>query len=248
MFQKMHLTITSAATAVAILFCPVASAGPIDPGFDLFHTQSATLDLSSFGMGLGLTEFESVVGGPGNTDTIIKRKPPFLPPGGTGTIDVEIVALQLRSVAPVDLGGTLHDIDIRLDLNFARPSLGEYDMLAHDETPGGTYNSFFDVFVELDFFEVSNPGNMFSLLGMDRFASDNDPWSHMPPPLYPEDGALPPGGFYPDAVTYSSDLSNGGTGLFNSLRLTPAIPEPNTLALFALGLAGLGFARRRKAA
>ena len=29
---------------------------------------------------------------------------------------------------------------------------------------------------------------------------------------------------------------------------TPSIPEPGTLALFGLGLAGLGFARRKKAA
>ncbi|NQV22680.1 MAG: PEP-CTERM sorting domain-containing protein, partial [Rhodospirillales bacterium] len=29
---------------------------------------------------------------------------------------------------------------------------------------------------------------------------------------------------------------------------TPSIPEPGTLALFGLGLAGIGFARRRKVA
>ena len=59
------------------------------------------------------------------------------------------------------------------------------------------------------------------------------------------------GGFHhlPDfaATTVSFSTYNGNPKLFsNRQNVSSSIPEPVTLALFSLGLAGLGFARRRK--
>ena len=58
---------------------------------------------------------------------------------------------------------------------------------------------------------------------------------------------FPGGGFdYPD-LTYSSQAIRV-TASTDFVTSTTSVPEPGTLALFGLGLAGLGFARRRKVA
>ena len=48
-------------------------------------------------------------------------------------------------------------------------------------------------------------------------------------------------------VPLNMDSSNNVWGEFTMYQI-PKVPEPGTLALFGLGLAGLGFARRKKAA
>ena len=67
--------------------------------------------------------------------------------------------------------------------------------------------------------------------------------------------------FFFDEPILSSSISSGGDGVLfafeasiiknsigSNLTITqhPSIPEPGTLALFGFGLAGLGFARRRR--
>ena len=46
----------------------------------------------------------------------------------------------------------------------------------------------------------------------------------------------------PDGYTFSS----ASGGLLTEAAPPPAVPEPNTLALFGIGLAGLGFARKKR--
>jgi hypothetical protein len=79
----------------------IALALPIEPGFDLFHTLPGTYVPLP---GIGNVDLEGVPIGPGNTDTIVQRKT-GLPDFATGLIDIELVALFLKSVDPIlDLG------------------------------------------------------------------------------------------------------------------------------------------------
>ncbi len=79
-------------------------AAPIAPGFDLFTTPDGTafIDLSATGLGLGVVDLlgNPIPGQPGNADTIVERLT-GLNSSQTGTIDIELVALSLRSVDPV---------------------------------------------------------------------------------------------------------------------------------------------------
>jgi hypothetical protein len=83
----------------------VAAAAPIGPGFDFFLTPpgGAVVDL---GMGpIPLTGVPLPNFALGLTDTVVARMDPGPPEGGTGVIDIELVALHLKSVAPIDVDG-----------------------------------------------------------------------------------------------------------------------------------------------
>ena len=84
----------------------------VAPGFDLFTTNPGThYDfLGLFGLGLldfegaplGSFDFGSGPVGVGDADTIVQRLSAATVP--TPTIDIEIIALSLQSVSPVDIG------------------------------------------------------------------------------------------------------------------------------------------------
>jgi hypothetical protein len=94
---------------VALIGGGMASADPILPGFDMFSTPpgGASVDL---GMGpIPLMGIPLPNMAPGPVDTIVARMDPGPPPGGTATIDIELVALHLRSIVPGSfMGGDLH--------------------------------------------------------------------------------------------------------------------------------------------
>ena len=121
-------------------------ADAINPGFHYLSTPSG-----GAGVSLPVIGFVPLMGnpiGPGDTDTIIHRTG-GLADGDIGTIPVELVALSLVSANPVDMsGGNLYDVHVKLDPGNA--STGHIDILTHDDAPGGTFDSFFDVFVEID--------------------------------------------------------------------------------------------------
>lgn len=175
-------------------------------------------------------------------------------PGGPGTIDVEILSMELVSAGPsigLPSGGGTERVDSFFDV-FVKLDVG-----------GATFDSFFDVFVEIDVTEDA-PGTWDTeLLSMDLSgdvgglpirvrASQTNPslgqHTVAPPPL-PNDPGLQVDSFFDVFV----ELSLGGqpfTPVTQPLHLeltrVQGVAEPASAALAFLGLAGVARLRRRR--
>jgi hypothetical protein len=109
----MYVCISAVLTGVPLSSSTVF-ADPIGPGFDYFITPpgGAAVDL---GMGpiplMGIPLPNMALG----SDTVVARMDPGPPEGGTGIIDIELVALHLRSVAPIPTPGGPADLHITID-------------------------------------------------------------------------------------------------------------------------------------
>jgi len=189
-----------------------------------------------------------------STDTIIIRlddSAPPPPPINTGTIDIEIVALSLTSIAPVTVtyggGLTTQDWDVQVDLAPGGDNTGQIQAIRTHEN-GGVFSSDFVVQPRFTFTNVADPleirifdSVIEGYTGEVQTLFPDSPWCDESPFGLPDDfnpGCDPffPGGPFP--LPYI-----GQSGEFLELLLTP---EPSTLALLVLGLPGLIRLRRKR--
>jgi hypothetical protein len=83
-------------------------------GYDVFQTGSgASIDLSSINLGVVSLQGVAIQSSTGNADTIMYR--PQAVPSGGGTIPVNLYALFMKSVSPVNFSG--HSADVYVTVN-----------------------------------------------------------------------------------------------------------------------------------
>lgn len=252
------------AAALAVAVTPKAGLAQVsvDPGFDLFKSIQPTLFGGSAweGVPLGDFDFGSGPAATGNTDTIVERIDPATVPGSglpdtAAPIPIELVALQLRSVTPIDLDGPGPDpLDfhfITLDpINLSTGSM----TITFDSPNGGTFDSFINVDFDIRVGAINGPVVFSDIL---QLGSSGTPWDRTAPP----DSLLIPGvndllngvdngaDFHPGFI-----IGPGPSGIKSFTEVHPAgakhtvqtafIPEPSTPLLLALG--GLMLASRRR--
>lgn len=233
--------------AMVLVFCGLLcmpagrSLAAINPGFDLLSTPPGG-GVLPHPMGGPPILLQGRPIGPGNTDTIVQRMG-GLPPGGTGIIPAQLVALSLESVAPVQLGASFFDVFV--DLDPAVASLGQLNITNHADPGGGMFDSFFDVFTRITATEVGNPSNVLVLTQHDQITSQGSPWSHMKPQHYPENAQYPSGNFYP-GVLPGTNVAVGINHTGPHPHTDPSSPEPSSVILALSGILACGLMKRRR--
>ncbi len=169
----------------------IGYASAILPGFDLFSTPA---EGAYHIQGATLVYLEGDPIDPpnlGNTDTIVERLDgidPFEHPDGEATIDIELVALSLKSIQPVTLdlgdgfGPSLYDLHVDLDPNATPPIVGSMTV-SHEDPNGGTfYTTSLPVNVIITFTDVANSAQYVQQAASDTVQSNGaPPWSHTKP-------------------------------------------------------------------
>ncbi len=191
---------------------PLVDPGVLQPGFDLFMTDPGStfvdLPLDFFGGPAGQflqVQLEGNPFFPGGVDTIVERLEPadVQNVGEFATVEIELVALQLQSVQPVDIQGTLFDVQVIGGSNSGIPQQPGQMTINREHEFGGTFNSELPVQAELTFTEVGNPTNQFQVPFQDLFVLD---------PLNLGSWAIEPAAGDPRLVdpTLSSSFPSGG--------------------------------------
>jgi len=258
-YQVMRRSIV---LALLTIFFTLAfpSAGQADPlvlpGFDLFETRAGTTvnlgpaGLQPFrGVPLGTFNFGNGDVAIFNTDTIVRRLGSATP--GSPIVPIEMVALQLASVNQFNLGAgnDFHFVTLQ-SIRGGPASTGTITInFGPEGVPHGTFDSELTVHFDIRVGSLNGPIVFSNTLVL---TASGVPWSHFPP----LDAVLIPGvnfllngqnqlnDFFPEpfAEAKPDDAEH---------RVRQAtIPEPTTLSLLAIGIAGVAARvwKRRKQA
>jgi len=184
----------------AVLAETARAATSVNPGFDLFTTSSAQFDFGPMGGGLqsfvgnplGTFDFGGGVQSVGSTDTIVQRIDTAQsgvdnvskmggsefypgPTAGEGVIDIELVALSLRSVNPIDIGGGAEIILATLSSDLGSEML--IKGLDSEGDPHGTFDSTLDLLI---LFTGQTTGNTFAFTVPKTLVATDQLWRHAP--------------------------------------------------------------------
>lgn len=234
------------------LFAATAKAAiSVDKGYDLLETTAGTTFAGApfQGVPLGTFDFGSGPVAVGSADTIVHRLSDLSLPGpGTGTVPIELVALQLVSAMPIDLGAGLNSYFITLQSARGGPaSAGQMTITAADPG-GGTFNSFFDVFFDIRVGGLNGPIVLSDMLPL---SSNGTNWDRSPDPNaviidginHNLNGIDQQADFWPNAITESHP-----SGAVHSV-VEAVVPEPASAiiwSLLGLTFAGATWWQRRK--
>jgi hypothetical protein len=93
---------------------PIQTSPTVALGSDYFQSQAGTQ--FNFGGPIGLVNFMGLPIGPGNTDTLVQRQADATINGSA--IPLQMTALSLESLAPVNVGGSFFDAFVTTPLTF----------------------------------------------------------------------------------------------------------------------------------
>ena len=246
----------------AAIVCVVGTLGTAqgDPftimtGTDYFKTVAPTNVNFGGTLGLGVVDLcgDPLGGAVGDTDTIVRRKANADLSTGTGTIGIELVALNLVSCQPITIGGNFYDLQV----NQAPGTQQTGSMTIHKtHANGGTFDSFLPVRATMTFTQVSNPLNFWHLDATFNFNTTGALWDTRHSP-----GTMLVSGLYGNTVAnnhtnppsdsvfdvfYEIPFTNSSLNPNANHTVVSATPEPVTSAL-ALGAFAAAAFRRRKA-
>lgn len=196
----------------------------IQTGWDLLATQPGTqfMGVPFQGVPIGSYDFGGGLQNVGNADTIVQRL--ATANGPAQTIPIELVALQLKSVIPVDFGLGVGIYYITLQSDRGGPaSPGSMTInFGPEANPHGTFDSFFDVFFDLRLGGLDGP---IAFSGDLPLTSTSTPWTHL----------APSGAVLIDGVNHNLNNSNNGEDFWSGGTITHE--HPNGLGTHVVDMA-----------